>query len=293
MQRILVSGATGFTGRHVIPLLLKLNKETTCFVRPTSNPSAIALPGLRFAEGDLDDQESVERALKGKEALINIANLTGTGSCLGERAAGLVRACEKTGVRRAIFVSSTSIFTTLRAPAKAAKLAAEKAILESDTDFTILRPTMIYGTEGDRNIIRLVQFLRRSPLIVIPGNGEFRQQPIHVEDLARAIVDSLESDTTIGKTYNLAGAYALSFNQMIEETCLALGVKRLKLHLPIGITLLSIKLLNRLAGKSLLKEEQILRMNEDKAFEYIDAQNDFGFTPRSYSEGIRKEVAQL
>lgn len=292
MRNILLTGATGFTGRHVVPLLLERYGGITCLVRPSSDRLAISLPGVRFAKGDIDNPASLETALQGKDTLINIAYLVGRSEHGARRAEGIIHACHAAGVQRAIFVSSTSIYTTLDAPAKIAKLAAEDTVINSRLDCTILRPTMIYGTEGDRNMIRLIRFLRRSPIVLVPGDGESRQQPIHVEDLARAIVDCLDVEATVGKDYNLSGAQAITFNELIDQTCQALGVKRVKVHVPLGAALWASRLLNRLRRRVWIKEEQILRLNEDKSFEHSDARRDFGFSPRSFCEGIRQEVIQ-
>jgi nucleoside-diphosphate-sugar epimerase len=292
MRKILLTGATGFTGRHVVPLLLERYGEVTCLVRRASVRTGISLPGVRFVEGDIDDSVSLAAALEGMEALVNIAYLVGRSECGARRAEGVVRAARTAGVRRAVFLSSTSIFTTLDAPAKSAKLAAEAAVAASGLDYTILRPTMIYGTRGDRNLFRMIRFLRRSPLILVPGDGRSRQQPIHVEDLARAIVDCLEVEATYRKAYNLSGAEAVTFNELIDQTCEALGVRRMKVHVPLGPALFASRLLGRVRAKPWIKEEQLLRLNEDKSFEHGEARRDFGFSPRTFAEGIREEAAQ-
>lgn len=67
MRKTLVSGATAFTGRHVVPLLLERYGEVTCFVRPSSDRRLLNRAGVGFAEVDLDDPASLEAALRGKE----------------------------------------------------------------------------------------------------------------------------------------------------------------------------------------------------------------------------------
>ena len=292
MRKILVTGATGFTGRRVLPLLVERYGEVTCFIRPTSKRSPITLPGVELAEGDIDDPASLQAAMQGKDTLVNIAFLVRHGEPEARRAKGIIHSCHAAGIRRAIFISSTSIFTTLNAVDKIAKLASEAAVVNSGLDYTILRPTMIYGDPGDRNIIRLVRFLRRYPVVFVPGDGTFRQQPIHVEDLAQAIVDCLEVKATFGKAYNLSGAHSVTFNEVIDQTCQVLDVKRLKVHIPLGPALWVARLSGQLRQKPLIKEEQLLRLNEDKSIDHSEAQRDFGFSPRTFLEGIRQEVAQ-
>jgi nucleoside-diphosphate-sugar epimerase len=170
------------------------------------------------------------------------------------------------------------------------KLGAEDALLNSGLDFTILRPTMIYGTPKDRNMIRLLRYLQRFPIVPVPGSGEFRQQPVHVEDVAQAIVDCIEPEATVRRAYNLSGGSSLTFNEVIDCASRALGVRRRKLHLPLRPTLWAVRALKRMGVGLGIKEEQLLRINEDKCFDHSDAQRDFGFSPRTFAEGIRQEA---
>ena len=291
-KAVLVTGATGFTGTHLLPLLLNRYGRITCFVRKVSAGSPIDQKGVDIAVGNVDDPGALENALTGKDLLINIVNLVGRAEHRDRRANGIIAACRKAGVRRVIFIGSTSIFTTLEAETKKARVAAEASVMRSGLDYTILRPTMIYGTPQDRNMVRLIEFVRRYPVIFVPGRGDHLQQPVHVDDLARAIVDCLEVRATFARCYNLSGANALTFNEIIEETCFAAGVRRLKIHVPLGPARLSMWLLSRLPRRIRITEEQILRLNESKHFDHTDAKRDFGFSPRPFLEGIRQEVAQ-
>ncbi len=141
-------------------------------------------------------------------------------------------------------------------------------------------------------MIRLIRFLLSSPIMFVPGNGEFRQQPIYVEDLAKAIVDCLEVEATFGQAYDLSGAHPIAFNELVDQTCNVLGIRRPKVHLPLGPALGIARLLRRLQKRPWIKEEQILRLNEDKCFDHSAAFRDFGFAPRSFEAGIRCEVMQ-
>jgi nucleoside-diphosphate-sugar epimerase len=163
--------------------------------------------------------------------------------------------------------------------------------MDSGLDWTIVRPTMIYGTPGDRNMIRLLKFLKASPVVPVLGTGDYLQQPIHVEDLARAIADCLEAPAAVRKAYNLSGAAPLSYNQVVDQACAALGVSRPKLFVPLGLSLWAARLAEKLPFRTPVKEEQILRLNENKDFDHAEAARDFGFAPRPFAEGIRQEVS--
>lgn len=285
-MRVLVTGATGFTGSHTVPLLMQHGYEVRCFVRPTSDRSRLP-QGIDMAEGTLDDRESLESALEGVDALVNIASL-GFG-----HAPNIVQACHHAGIKRGIFISSTAIFTKVDAPSKPRRKAGEDAVLNSGLDYTVLRPTMIYGTDRDRNMIRLVRYVQRFPLLPIFGTGNYLQQPIHVDDVAMAIVQCLQQPTTIGKAYNIAGQKALSYNEVIDTVSRELGKNILKLHIPTGLVVPPLKLIESTGLRLPLKAEQIQRLNEDKAFAYDEAAADFDFQPRDFATGIAQEIASI
>lgn len=294
-MKIFVTGATGFTGKHVVRLLSNRGHVLTCLVRQSSKRKGIEAPNVHFVEGDLDDPATLENALAAHDLLINIAPLVWGNEgrepgSLGRRCKGILAACSAANVNRAIFISSTSIFTTIDAASKAAKLAAEEVILNSGFDYTILRPTMIYGGAEDRNIVRLIEFLQRYPVVPIPGNGKYRQQPIHVEDLAQAIVDCVSSSATIGKAYNLSGAEPVTFDEVVSLTCKSLGVKRLIVHIPVQPARWMGRVLPKLSKRTWIKEERLLRLNEDRCFDHSEATRDFGFKPRHFSEGIKQQI---
>ena len=286
-MKVLVTGATGFTGSYVVPLLLQQDAQVRCLVRTSSDTSVLPVNRIELAYGDLENRTSIEQALQGIDVLINIASL-GFG-----HAPNIVNAAVAAGVQRAIFISTTAIFTTLNAASKSVRLAAEETIRKSGLAFTILRPTMIYGSSRDRNMCRLIHYLQRWPVFPIFGSGEYLQQPVYVEDVATAVVQSLAATQTIGKSYNISGALSLTFNQVIDTICELLGCNVRKVHLPPAPVVAGLAALQRLSLPLPIKAEQVLRLNEHKAFDFAEATRDFGYQPRSFAEGIRLELKEM
>ena len=281
---ILLTGATGFLGRYVLEELIRRGYAVTCFVRRTSNLETLKQLNIPYIFGELDDYESICDALKDKESLINIASL-GFG-----HAPNIIKACQKMKIDRAVFVSTTGIFTKLNPDSKSIRLEAERPIEESCLDYTIVRPTMIYGTPKDRNMWRLVKYLKKFPILPILGNGEYLQQPVYVKDLAWAVVSAYESDLSMKKAYNISGLEAISYNQVVESTGKALGKKVFKVHVPMKLSYNLLKVYEKVTSKPKLKAEQVLRLNENKDFTYEDAAKDFGYKPKSFEEGIELEI---
>ena len=283
-MKVLITGATGFTGSRLIPILLQNGFQVRALTRPTSDRAPLSTLTVEWVTGDLSDTQTLTAALHGVDALVNIASL-GFG-----HADNIIASAKAAGVKRGIFISTTAIFTQLNAGSKSVRLAAESAIQASGLNYTILRPTMIYGSPRDRNMWRLIRLLRVTPVMPIFGDGESLQQPIFVDDVAQAVLLALQTDTTIGKSYNIAGKDPLTYNQVIDTVASALGKRVWKLHLPYMPIVRALQFTEQMNIRLPIKAEQVLRLNEDKSFSYADAQRDFGFSPRSFEEGIRIEI---
>lgn len=286
-MKIFVTGATGFTGSRVVPLLLKNGYEVRCLHRASSDRSTLSDSQIEWVQGDLSDISSLTTAMQGTDALVNIASL-GFG-----HADSIIRAAKDAGIKRAIFISTSAIFTQLNAKSKKVRVAAELAIETSGLQYTILRPTMIYGSPRDRNMWRLIRFMRYSPIVPVFGDGKYLQQPIYVDDVAQAVVSCLSNDNTIGKSYNIAGKHSLTYNEVIDTIARQMNKRVWKLHIPSKPVVSLLSLFERLRIPFPIKAEQVLRLNENKDFSYAEAQKDFGFSPLAFEEGIKLELESV
>jgi nucleoside-diphosphate-sugar epimerase len=255
-----------------------------CLYRPSSDRSLLAQSGIEWVPGDVSHTDALSTSMQGIDVLINLVSL-GLG-----HADSIVRAAQNAGIARCIFISTTAVFTQLDAESKSMRIAAEHAIEASGLAYTLLRPTMIYGYARDRNMWRLIRFMRYSPVIPIFGNGNSLQQPIHVSDVAQAILNCLNSEKTICKNYNIAGKYPLTYNQVIDTIAAQMHKRVWKLHIPQLPVIAALKFFERIGLKFPIKAEQVMRLNENKNFDYTAAATDFGFTPLSFAEGIKMEL---
>jgi uncharacterized protein YbjT (DUF2867 family) len=286
-MKILVTGATGFTGSWVVPLLLEKGWDVACFVRETSDISLLPVDKIDLRVGDLNDEESIRTALEGRDTLVNIASL-GFGN-----ASNIVMAAKGAEVQRAVFFSTTSIYTGLNPDSKAIRLEAENVIKGSGIPYTIIRPTMIYGSSRDRNLCKFIQFINLSPIFPVFGSGEYQLQPVFVGDLAQAVVSILSTEQTINQAYNLSGGSVLTLNQFVQEISDSLGKRIWILTLPPGPFIWFLSLLEGANLKFPIKSEQIQRFNEHKAFSHQKAYNDFSYSPRSFAEGLFIELREM
>jgi len=152
---------------------------------------------------------------------------------------------------------------------------------------------MIYGSSRDRNMCRLVRYLRRFPFMPILGDGKKKQQPVYVGDVARAVVDCLDVEPASGKSYNIPGREPLTFNEVIETIGELLNRKILKVHLPEKPFIALLNTFEKMGLPLPIKAEQVLRLNEDKVFGFEDAARDFSYKPRSFREGMILQLQEM
>lgn len=283
-----ITGITGHTGTWLLKRLIKENYEgpIRCVVRESSDTSLIDKSGLNIEKvyGDLDDAAFLKESTKGVKTIIHISWIM--------HSPKIVEAAIGNNVSWAILVHTTGRFSKYKS-ASEEYINIEDSLLElkNKINLTVLRPTMIYGSVADRNMIKLIDFLNRFRLFPLFGKGENLMQPVHARDLGNAYYDVLMNPSvTMNNNYNLSGKNPLTYRKLIETVSKKLNKKTVLVTLPLGFSIFSARIYNKITSKALISEEQVLRMQEDKAFSYEKAKNDFGYNPIDFEEGIQEEV---
>lgn len=289
-MRLLVSGGSGFLGRRVLPLAVRSGHEVVALARSNAAAQAVTALGARPISADLDEPAAVDAAFAaaGADALVNLASL-GFG-----HAPAIVAAAEEAGITRAVFISTTAVTTTLTGTSKNLRLQAEALIGASALAWTILRPTMIYGGPDDRNLARLLAVLRRTPVLPVPGGGRRLQQPVHVEDVATAVLRVLNHEETVGASYDIAGPDPMTFTELLSTAANAIGASPRLLPVPLRASVTLARGYERVSRRRpRIRAEQLLRLAEDKAFSIAPATATFGYRPRPFAQGIAAEAQAM
>ena len=285
---LLITGATGHSGEWFIRMLMaeKYDKRVRCTVRETSNTSYLDNSGLdiELVIGDLKDPVFANRAL---DKITTVVNFTGQ-KCVKN----LVNSDNVKYVDWVISVHTTAIFSKYKALAIEYK-EIENCLVASGKRYTIVRPTMIYGSNKDRNISKLINYLHKFRFFPVFGKGTNLLQPIYAKDVAGAVHAILHNrESVANKSYNIAGKYPITYNELLETVASSMQRNVTLIHLPYNISYTLVKLLNMIINNVPISTEQIMRMNEDKAYDYTEAVNDFGFSPVSFDEGITLEILE-
>ena len=272
-------------GGALVGLLLEEGHEVRCLVRAESLRAARLDPQrIELVRGDAGDVRALSEALSGADAFLHVAGI--------EYAPQVVEAAQRTEVGRLVVVGSTSAHSAYEFRSSP-KLRMEELVRGSGLEYTIVRPSMIYGSELDKNMHRLLRFLDRSPVFPVFGSGENLWQPVYHEDCARGLYEALVRPAARGQSYDLPGAEPLTYLELVRTAAGALGRKPRIVRLPLEPVRLALAAAERLPLPLPIRSEQVLRLKEDKAYTYDKAKSELGYAPRSFREGIELEVARL
>ena len=243
-MRVLVTGATGFVGRALVPALTRDNYEVRAAVRGNIESRFLAQTEI-VRHGDLGSPIDWSPLVAGCDAIVHLAGIAHSGpeisAAVYERvnhqaASDLVRAARSAAVGRFVFVSSIRAQSGPTAdhvltetdtahptdPYGASKLAAEKAVLESGLPYTILRPTLVYGAGVKGNLAALAR-LAASPLPLPFAGLSSRRSLLNRASLIDAIILSLRNEAATGQIFIVADRQPIALNVLVAAIRAGLG----------------------------------------------------------------------
>ena len=283
-MKIAVFGATGKTGRYLVAELCERGHAVTAVGRSEVRLARLDPRAARIV-ADLERIDGIEVALRGVEAVVSLAHARHTGAVL----AALPKSC-----RRVVLTGSTRRFTSLPDPAGDQVRAAEEAFGASDRAGVMLHPSMIYGAPDDRNVNRILRYLRRWPKwlpvpVPLPAGGRRTVQPVF-DDVVAAFVGALMRPSAPGAPVIVAGPEPMRYAEMVRECARALGRRAVILPLPLwlGIAAASVLQMMRLRGAP--KPAELRRAGEDKEFDVAPLEKRLGVRPRAFAEGLRTKI---
>ena len=254
-SRVLVTGATGFTGGHLARRLAADGVAVRALVR---NPhvAAASLPGIELAAGDLTDTHSLARAVKGIDVVYNIAALYRAAGlddtlyrAVNATAVGtLIEQAGAAGVKRVVHCSTVGVHGDIEHPPadedaplrpgdvyQETKLEGEsvarRAATEAGVPLVIVRPTGIYGP-GDQRLLKLFRGVARRRFNVL-GRGDIWYHLTYIDDLVDGFRLCGTHPAAAGRTYILSGPEVTTLNELVAITASVAGVKPPSLRLPV------------------------------------------------------------
>lgn len=290
-MRLLITGLSGKSGRVLANDLNahwgELPMEIRVAVRPYSEETVRGLlPGAELCVGDLQDEAYLARVTRDVDVILNIAGVGTSGK--------LVPAAVENGVRHLILVHTTGIYSKYKAAGEGYRqIEAEIDALTRQHGVTVtyLRPTMIYGTLGDANIVKFIKMVDKLSPMPVVNHGAYLLQPVHCADLGHAYFKLLHHlEETAGKNYILSGRDPILLVDMFRIIADELGVRRRFVSVPFPIAYAGAWGLYLLSLKRFDMREKVQRLCEGRDFPHEEAVRDFGYDPMPFEEGLRAEV---
>jgi uncharacterized protein YbjT (DUF2867 family) len=235
---LLLTGATGLVGSAMLRRLVEEGQPVRCLVRDPRRLGPLRVR-VQIALGDLSEPRSFRNAMRGVDTVVHLATVTrdqprGSIEELTALATWqMVKAAERAGVERFIFLSALGASKHHPARLMRAKAVAEQAVLDAALRAVVLAPSFVY-TPGDR-WLRLLERSSRLPAIPLPGSGRARCQPIWTEDVADCLMAALRQRAAGGgetSRYELAGPDTLTYDSLIRAMLRSIGRERPIMHLP-------------------------------------------------------------
>jgi uncharacterized protein YbjT (DUF2867 family) len=229
---ILVTGGTGFIGRHLVKSLVDSGQEVRILLKPSSESPhfPIGIP-VEVAISSLTDSQGMKAALKGISEVYHFAGAERKGGAADlnrvdvEGTITLVNAARQSKLERIYFLSHHGATRASAYPVLKAKAIAENWISGSGIPYTIIRTGSVFGP-GDQFTEPLARLIRLSPVFLVPGHGTNLLQPIWIDDLINCF-NLLKGDTkTLNRTISIGGLEALPYHQIVELIMQKISTRR-------------------------------------------------------------------
>ncbi len=300
MSTVLVTGANGFVGSHMVPALVDAGHRVLALVRDEEGAAQVTrrlAPAQRAAvetrTGDVTRPDTLPAALGGADAVLHLVavprdwdggatlrlvNTEGTRAVLG--------AASDAGVRRFVHLGALGVVDDPDLHYGSSKVKAMDLVRKSGLDWTILSPSLLFGPrDGFFNI--LADLVRMSPGIVpITGKGDARFQPLAIGDLAHAVVLTLGDDATVGREYQLGGPRYWTYREIVEEVLRGMGRKRALVPMPVALIRLVAGASEKVRLPFPVATDQLRQLKHDNIGPVDSVTAGFGFDPQPMEGGL-------
>lgn len=233
--RVLVTGGTGFVGRHLVSRLTGRGHDVRILSRNPASASSNLGPSVDVRPGDVTDPDSLKNAVEQCEIVVHLVGPVLSSAASPHRGytpatENVLRAAEAAGARRFVYVSALGASPESDGYLRQ-KFYAEGEVLRSKLEHVIIQPSIIYGPE-DHFTTNLIRLLRGSPVVPMPGHESLMSEPVSIEDTADALSQAVERADLANETYELVGPQRLPLARILRVLARRVGTRCQVFYLP-------------------------------------------------------------
>lgn len=288
---ILMTGGTGYVGSRLVEKLVEQGRDVRLLVRDVAAAQRRFPHGVTFAHGDVTAPETLLTALAGVDAVIHlVAIIRERGTRTFEKVnyqgtVDIVDAEKEVGVRRHLQMSALGALGDPHFPYHDTKYRAEQYVKASGLDWTIFRPSIIFGP-GDQFFSTLAGLAKLPAPFVLPDGGVATFQPVWRDDVVDAFLTALANPATIGETYELGGPETMSYKEMVTVLMDVTGRHRPMLPIPVMLLKPAAWAFDKLLPNPPVTPEQLKMLRLDNSSTDSATATLIGRPPQSLREGL-------
>ncbi len=295
-MKIFLTGSTGYVGFFILQDLIKAGHAVRCLVRSARFNKRTESAQLEYVVGDVTRPDTLEHALAGCDAVIHLVAIIRESRLRGitfesvnfTATKNMIEAARSQGVSRFLHMSALGADPDGITPYLRTKGRAEEYVRHSGLNYTIFRPSFIFGP-GDAVYGMIAKMIRQSPLGIIPifGSGDYKHQPISIHNVSQGFVQALENPAAYNKTYDVGGPQALTYRQQLSVIGKVINKKVRPIPVPISIAR-GIAFLMGWLPFSPIDSDRLKMLIQDNVCDPVPFAKDFGIELIPFERGFRE-----
>jgi NADH dehydrogenase len=294
-MKVFVTGSTGFVGNHVLHTLLDRGHQVRALVRPGSEYKLKQPDKLEVIAGEVTESADLIQGMKGCDAAIHLVGIIRAFPSQDitfekmhtEATANVIEAAKEAEVPQLLHMSALGAREDGPTPYLTTKFAAEELVRQSGLNYTIFRPSLIFGRGGDA--ITMFGDMVKKYVVPIIGDGQYRFQPVSVTTVAQGFEKALDPETAKEQTLDVGGPDNVTFDENMDTLARVMGKSIVKIHMPVLPLRLATSALQHAPGYP-LTTDQITMLLEGSTCDEKPFYEILGLEPISLEQTLRDAI---
>ncbi len=292
---IFVAGASGFVGGHLSEHLVGNGQRIKVLVRSAAAGEKFSSKSIETIPGDITQPETLAGILSPDDIVIHLVGIImekGDATFQKVHAEGtgnLVKEARRAGVRHFFYQSALGADKNSWSGYLKTKAEAEEMVKESGLPYTIFRPSLIIGP-WDGFTKKILEMLKLSPVLPVPGDGNARFQPLYIKDWLKCMDRVIEDPGAHRSVYDLGGPQHLPYHEIVELISEVSGRRRPVFNIPMGLMRFGASVLSGVMASPPVTMDQLRLLEQDNITDPDAVKKNFGFEPMKLKDALREFI---